>query len=507
METKITRREFLKLMALTSLSYAFPMNIPLKSNLAGERDRVNLLVIVFDAWSASNCSLYGYPRQTTPFLDQLVDNAVVYHSHYAGGHYTPPGTASLLTGTLPWTHRAFNYEPDLDRDLLQKNVFHAFGGYYRFAYTHNPIAHHLLYQLSGNLDDLMDWEELYLSYGRLATMFRRDQDIAFVGWNRAMKLLDDGYAYSLFFSRINEIHNTRRVASYADLFPRGVPSTTGHEAFYLLENSVDYLSDLVQAISQPFLGYYHFYPPHEPYNTRSDFFERFKNDGYKPPLKPKTIFKSGSDSYVESERQYYDEFILYIDAEFNRLYQDLKRTGVLENTWIILTSDHGEMFERGLVGHDYPLFYQPLMHIPLVIFPPGQKGRIDVHDNTSAVDVLPTLLKVTGQEAPSWLEGLILPPFGTDALQAARDITSVQVEKVKDKTIQAASAMCVRDHFKAQWHFGHDHMEVGDEIIELYDLESDPEELHDLYPAQQNFGDELVGVLRSKMAELNDTYG
>ena len=50
-------------------------------------------------------------------------------------------------------------------------------------------------------------------------------------------------------------------------------------------------------------------------------------------------------------------------------------------------------------------------------------------------------------------------------------------------------------------------MGVGDEIIELYDLESDPDELHDLYRLKKDIADELVGVLRNKIAALDQTYG
>ena len=131
MNVKISRREFLKLMTLTSLSYALPKDIPAERHQGKGLEGQNVLIIVFDAWSASNISLYGYPRQTTPNIDRLADNAVVYHHHYAGGHFTPPGTASLLTGTLPWTHRAFNFYPTLD--VTQNNIFHAFREYYRFS--------------------------------------------------------------------------------------------------------------------------------------------------------------------------------------------------------------------------------------------------------------------------------------------------------------------------------------------------------------------------------------
>jgi len=502
METNMTRREFLKLMALVPLSYALPKGNFHQSDTQDKTDQDNILIIVFDAWSASNISLYGYPRQTTPHLDQLSSQAVVYHNHFAGGHYTPPGTASLLTGTLPWTHRAFTYTPILDQSFLQKNIFHVFPQYYRFAYTHNPIAHHLLHQFKGDLDDLLRWEKLYFERNPVLSLFWKDQDISSVSWERAMMLLEDGYAYSLFLSNIYERLKAKNIEPYLDQFPRGVPSRF-EETYFTLEQGIDGLIDLIQTLSQPFLGYYHFLPPHAPYHTRREFFDAFKDDGYVPIAKPQRIFKDNSEENSEVARRWYDEFILYVDAEFGRLYHQLERSGVLENTWIILTSDHGEMFERGFQGHVMPVFYQPIINIPLIIFPPGQRERIDIYDNTSAVDVLPTLLGIIDQEIPSWIEGVVMPPFADYTQSENRAITSVQVEGVKDGEIITASAMCVRGRYKVMWYFGYDGIDDGDELIELYDIDADPEELHDLYSLQKEIADELMDMLRSKITELD----
>ncbi|HVN15826.1 MAG TPA: sulfatase-like hydrolase/transferase, partial [Anaerolineales bacterium] len=110
MKSKFNRRDFLKLAGLTPLSFTAPRLI--KGALpTGQK---NVLVVVFDAFTASNMSLYGYPRQTTPNLTRLAERAIVYHNHYAGGNFTTPGTASLLTGTLPWTHRAFTLNTMVD---------------------------------------------------------------------------------------------------------------------------------------------------------------------------------------------------------------------------------------------------------------------------------------------------------------------------------------------------------------------------------------------------------
>ncbi|MHA2254088.1 MAG: sulfatase-like hydrolase/transferase, partial [Candidatus Kariarchaeaceae archaeon] len=203
----------------------------------------------------------------------------------------------------------------------------------------------------------------------------------------------------------------------------------------------------------------------------------------------------------------YDEFILYVDAEFARLYEQLDQNGILDDTWLILTTDHGEMFERGILGHINPVFHQPISHIPLLIFPPGQNERIDIHDKTSAIDLLPTLLKVTNQDIPDWVEGVVIPPFKTSNSQIEPDISTIQIEKLDNNNrVAEATAMLVRGNYKLMWYFGYEQLEEGAELIELYDLANDPEELQNLYSSNQDIADEMLSTLETKLADLNESY-
>ena len=125
----ISRRDFLKLAGLVPLSWltlkglAKFRTITDRPSIQEYSPEKNVLIVVFDAWSAANMSLYGYGRQTTPNLEQLAAKAVVYHNHFAGGNYTNPGTASLLTGTLPWTHRALQIGDSVEKTFVNKNIF------------------------------------------------------------------------------------------------------------------------------------------------------------------------------------------------------------------------------------------------------------------------------------------------------------------------------------------------------------------------------------------------
>ena len=67
--------------------------------------------------------------------------------------------------------------------------------------------------------------------------------------------------------------------------------------------------------------------------------------------------------------------MLYVDFEFNRLYTNLEQQGVLDNTLLIFTSDHGELFERNMMAHNDPYLFEPVVKVPLIIFEPGQTER------------------------------------------------------------------------------------------------------------------------------------
>jgi arylsulfatase A-like enzyme len=176
----------------------------------------------------------------------------------------------------------------------------------------------------------------------------------------------------------------------------------------------------------------------------------------------------------------------------------------LKNTWIFLTSDHGEMFERNIMGHAEPVFYQPLIRIPLLIFPPGGGSRKDIYANTSAVDLLPTLNHITGQSIPGWSEGVVLPPFSETSSLENCDISAIQVEAVNENEfVTQATAFLVRGRYKLVWHFGYEQLKTTGEFIELYDIKADPEEMNNLYPKEEALADDLLDVLKSKLSDHN----
>jgi arylsulfatase A-like enzyme len=175
----------------------------------------------------------------------------------------------------------------------------------------------------------------------------------------------------------------------------------------------------------------------------------------------------------------YDAYIANVDAEFGRLVETLQSQGALENTYIVVTSDHGESFERGFDGHISPLLFEPLTNIPLLIAAPGQQERQDIFSPTSCVDVLPTLLSLANQAVPAWCEGQLLPGLGGNP-DSQRSIFSVEAAtNPAFAPLKTVSVAMRKGNYKLTYYSGYqDH-----DIFELYDLEKDPEELVDLYAA------------------------
>jgi arylsulfatase A-like enzyme len=251
-------------------------------------------------------------------------------------------------------------------------------------------------------------------------------------------------------------------------------------------------------------------PPHAPYRTRREFYGRLKDDGWLPQPKPYDLFSREADRNAErifKKRTSYDEFILYADEEFGRFFDYLESSGLLDNTWLILTADHGEMFERGIIGHTTPVLYEPVIHIPLMIFEPGKRTHMDVHVTTSAIDILPTLLHITGQQTADWAEGVVLPPFSDSYPDGSRNIYALEARKNrKHAPLSIATTTMIKGQYKLMYFFGYEELGKGGERIELYDIENDPEETNDLFQTKKETAGELFNELKLKLAEVNKPY-
>ena len=512
----LTRREFLlTLAALPFMKMAIPpLTTGLSAGLNGLQGQAesaagpNILVVVFDAFSAAHLSMFGYQRETTPHLNRLAQRATVFHRHYAGGNYTTPGTSTLLTGTYPWTHRAAQHFGHVRSAVAPNNVFNLLpDNYYKVAYTHNPLALAVLAEFAPYIDRLPAREALTLSDALWSDgVFPNDYPIAV----HAERVLDaDNRPSSDPFFRLFQVLKIRAAARanerrYGEQFPLGLPNAT-FEAEFLLEEAIDWVGDLASTVSKPYFGYVHLFPPHAPYRPRQDFIDLF-NDGWNPAEKEVQAFfsKDNTPERTQRQRRLYDEFIAYVDAEFARLYDQLERSGALDNTYLVLTSDHGELFERGFTGHGGMPLYDPVLHIPLMVWKPGQTERVDVTDRTSAVDILPTLLHLTGQPIPDLCEGTVLPTFSDAAHPTDRPIYGVEsMLNNAFSPLTVGTLAYFQDRYKLIEYVGYENLPNNAPFYELFDLENDPEERENLIDARKSLGDDLRAQLTQKVQEVN----
>jgi arylsulfatase A-like enzyme len=506
MKSQFNRREFLKMTGLIPLSFSILKWMPSSGLPDSGSQRKNILIIVFDALTAYNISLYGYGRDTMPNLTKIIQQAIVYHNHFAGSNFTTPGTASLLTGTLPWTHRAFSHNETVDEFFIDKNIFHTFSHYNRMAYSHNALADTLLHQFKNNIENYTHREALFITSNPFLSLFSNDIDTAELSWTRRMKK-DEGYSYSLFLSDLYEKYVDIKIQKLKADFPRGLPYFYKDE-YFTLEDAINWLQDQLRKIKKPFFGYIHFLPPHFPYCTRRDFYDSFNRNDLALPIKPEHLFtEHNSRNKQLYSRTRYDRYLLYVDEEFGRLYNFMKKSGFLDNTWLILTADHGEMFERGIVGHTTPVLNQPVIRIPLVVFEPGREEKVDIYNPTSAIDLLPTLMHLNDQNIPAWCEGVILPPFSTIEPSPTRSIYAVTARgNKKYNPLKLASIMLVKGQYKLIYYYGYKELMKAGELIELYDINNDPEELNNLYTSQTGIAAELLNEIKEKLAAVNEPY-
>ena len=286
--TGLSRRDFLKILSVAPTA-ALVQPILRGSRILSSADQPNIIVLVFDAWSADHMSMHGYPRQTMPNVEKFADSAIVYHRHYSAATFTVPGTASLLTGLYPWSHRAlaFGGEMIVDRHRAHQ-VFRAVAGTHStVGYSQNEYADLLLYELEPDLDRHIDVGSFNLARVLVysSALFRNDAAVAYASFENDILQNGAGTEGSLFFGPLRRLKNSRsmRVLSeeYGRTYPRGLPSATDP---FRLEDVVDGAIGLLRNLPEPSLAYLHFFPPHAPYRPKVKYNSMFA-DGWQAPEK------------------------------------------------------------------------------------------------------------------------------------------------------------------------------------------------------------------------------
>ena len=488
--SQFTRRDFLKLSSTVIGGAAFSRILPAISALAGRKtDQPNVLILVFDTMSAPHLSLHGYGRATTPNLMRFADRATVYHSHYSEGSFTTPGTASILTGLLPWHHRAVNAGGLIRRDLAVNNLFRMAGDeYFKIGFSQNLWADLFLRQFHADLDlHLPPYSFAYKNPLLLGELTASDSvpyfayDDFLVGGVK----LDTPYAGSVTLG-ILDVALGRGLNLNPELKHGDGQKAPFNGYFYyqnrtVLQGIYETLRQVVASEKRPYLGYFHLWSPHEPYAPQSEFKSLF-TENLKTPAKPRHPL---TDSPIRERdlRQYsrlYDQYVANVDAEFGILMDAMEASGLLDNTYVIILSDHGQLFERGVHGHASRLMYDGVLHVPMLISAPGQTTRVDIHEPTGNVDLLPTLASIMNVQPPARFDGRRLPVSGEEVDTNRSLYAMLANENSAFQTLGRGSFVIIQGTHKLIWYTGYSGYE---DSVELYDLNTDPHEMNDLSSA------------------------
>ena len=495
-----SRRDFLKLSAMTSLSYAIK---PLANVLGihGEKPLPNVIILVFDAWSAEHVSFMGYQRDTMPMLSRFAERSTVYHNHYSAGTYTVPGTASLLTGLHPWSHRALHLGA-ISRRHSNHHIFSTLKPeYITVGYSQNKYADQFLYQAGKYLDKHIWTSAFDIQKETIYPLFGNDANVALASFEGNLTQKMKGKDASLFLGplfRAGALYDRHLLdLIYRDDYPRGMPDAG---EFFLFSDVVDGAIKSLSNLNGGTLAYFHFIPPHDPYRPTRKFHNKFRNDGLKFDVK--NIHPLSQVEYEEGlilkQRRIYDEYMASWDDAVSRLFDYLDASGLLDNSYVIVTSDHGEFFERGEVGHFTYMIYESVIHVPLLIHSPKQISRADVHANTSSVDMLPTLASLVDSNTPDWAEGSSLPRLDGVA-KSSRSVFTVD-GKLNSvfAPLEKYSISITRDRHRLTSYKLPDF-----EGFEFYDLDDDPDEINNLYSMRPSIAVDMQHELLDKLADAN----
>lgn len=418
----------------------------------GAASRPNIVLVVMDTVRADHLSVYGYRRETTPWLKELARESTLYERAMAPANFTLPSHASLFTGLYARTHGALLFPPGSSNGLPLDGKFETLAeilrreGYRTLAAVANAAFLRRDYGMTQGFE-LFDVREPVPCVSLTARHGLRPAVRRALGALVPTERLDE---------RLRDAAAITKDAITLTEASAGAP-------FFLFLNYMD--------AHEP-------YAPPPPFDTL--FTEKRSRLTYRDYLRMTNEVVSGKRPITKEEREEfmarYDGGIAYIDSELRRLAAHLRMQGVWDKTIFVVTSDHGESFgEHDFVGHAQSL-YQPELHVPLLVRYPGQRSGRRVEALVSLVDLMPTILEAAGLAVPEGLHGRsLLEPAQLDGRAVyAEAYTDSELAKLRPRHPDSQYAVFDGD-MKLIYSAG------GAE--ELYDLARDPGEERNLTAA------------------------
>jgi arylsulfatase A-like enzyme len=357
------------------------------------REVRNVTLITVDCLRADHLPVYGYDRDTAPFLTALANQSVLFENAFATGPGTSVSFPSIFTSTYP-----FEY-----------------GGYDKLSSERTPVASVVS---EADVDTIGVHSNTYLSRT--------------FGYERGFDIYESFYDRSGGVVRLENVIRDRldedgipfRLLKYVYELILG-SSDSGvslpyEQADSITDTAINHLTD----VSSPFFLWTHYMDVHAPHHPPDRYFETF---GGEPPdwerhhdewLAAKEEPSAVSDETIQRFVNAYDAEIRFVDEQIERLFEEMKRLGVHDNTLYIVTADHGELLgEHNDFSHP-PRLYDELTHVPLFVHLPGVTEDRTIRELVSLIDVPTTITDAFDVAAPRTYRGVSLLPAINEEMSA-----------------------------------------------------------------------------------------
>ena len=444
--------------------------------------RPNVLWVVWDTVRADHMGLHGYARPTTPWVDQWARGARVFDDCTSAAPTTTPSHASMFTGLLPSEHGANNNQRRLDERFTTLAELLSRAGYQTYLYSANPSISQVENFTQGFDVAEHPWDATH-----------RDEAL------RILRTKSSPAGTPPPAQSIDERGLQWGLVSTGELAQRA---------------TLDFLKRHDPA--RPFFVFLNYMEAHQPYQPSETYRRRMMSPeevtrSYQLDRSWPSIwaYNFGLKEYSPEELTItaatYDAAIAELDELFRNLLAALEAGGYLKNTVVVLTSDHGECLgEHHLLGHIHSV-YEPLIRVPLIVLYPPRVQPGHESRPVSSMDLFPTLLELAGVAMPDDLDSKavsLLTPHDDRMRLAEMPAISETPFRAVQKVYPNWDPSPWRRSLRALYSDRHKYIWSSDGQHELYDLDADAGEVHNLIGqaelAQRMVTDlaEYVGTLR-----------
>lgn len=358
----------------------------------------DVLIVLLDALRADHCSAYGYGRETTPVLDRLAAEGLLFERAYSVSSWTKPVVATLFSGLYPTRHGNHAINSMLPPEVLTLPEVFSSAGYATAVFAENNFV---------------------------SPLFGFDQGVDhFVGSDPAVftqTLL--GHLLTQVGVRVTALGPLIEKARALDVLDPA-QNQLSEDGILLPERVLEWVDGLHE--QERFFAYVHLLKPHAPYTVPAEFEGLWSRPGSENAVRPPHMEGIGpfaTTTQPTAERvqdliDNYDERIRFGDHQLGRIVDGIRARG--RDPIIVVLSDHGEEFgENGLFDHGHSL-QQGVVRVPLVVSGPvpGATG-LRIAALCRILDLPPSLLDWAGLAAVPQFDGLAI---GTPATLEDRPV-------------------------------------------------------------------------------------